>query len=302
MTRTALYTLIAIAVGCVSGAAPAQTQPIHPKMFDTPQAAAQALITAAGNDNTNELTEILGSSAKGILTSGNAAQDQVERREFSKLAMAKNQIEPSSMDNNMAVVVVGFENWPFPIPLVKTGQEWHFDPQKGAVEVRARRIGADELDAIEICTGYVAAQENYARQNPSKGGPAYAETIMSSPGTGNGLYRQGDAKELVPEGFAMADAGSPDHAKKPYHGYYFRVLKQQGPDAAGGAYKYTVGGAMIGGFALIAWPAEYGETGIHTFIVNQDGVVFEKDLGSRTAALAAATTTYEPDNSWTPVD
>jgi hypothetical protein len=193
------------------------------------------------------------------------------------------------MSSKTAVLLVGNEDWPFPIPLTRTGPQWRFDPEAGAMEMRARKVGADELDAIEICKGYVGAQEAYAAQQMAgKGMVAYAQKITSS--------------LKVPEGFANADAGSAGGNRKPYHGYYFRVLKEQGPHAPGGAHRYVAGGAMIGGFGLIAWPAEYGVSGIHAFIVNQDGVVYEKDLGARTGTLVGAIVSYDPDDSWTLVD
>jgi len=298
--RTPLTVIAAVLIAtCSSAVAQAQT----PKMFNSPDDAAKALIDAASNNDASDLTAILGSASRGVLTSGNAAQDQEERREFAKLAAAKHHVEHSSINNSTAVLLVGNEDWPFPVPLIRTGQQWHFDPQSGTVEIHARQIGENELDVIEICAGYVSAQENYAQQKPSgKGVPAYAQKIMSSPGNKDGLYQPGASPELVPEGFAIADAGSRDRDKKPYHGYYFRVLREQGPNAPGGAHKYVVGNNMIGGFALIAWPAEYGVTGIHAFIVSHDDQVFEKDLGSRTGSMAPTIVKYDPDSSWTLVD
>lgn len=276
---------------------------IHARAFDSPDEAVKALLAAASKNDTHELAAILGSAAQGVLTSGNAAQDQEERREFSRLATAKSHIEHSSMNSASVVLLFGDDDWPFPIPLVQTGQQWHFDPELGAVEMRARRIGANELDAIEICIAYVGAQETYAAQEVSgKGPPAYAQKIMSSPGNKDGLYQPGATQELVPEGFAVADASSQGQGRKPYHGYYFRVLKEQGPNAPGGTHKYVARGAMLGGFALIAWPAEYGATGIHTFIVSHDGQVFEKDFGPRTTALTLPIVRYDPDESWIVVD
>lgn len=277
---------------------------IQAKAFDSPDQAVAALIDAAARNDKNALTAILGSAAEDILSSGDATQDEEERREFSRLASAKNHIERSSMDNAAAVVLVGDQDWPFPIPLVRKGQQWHFDAELGAVELLARQIGANELDAIEICIGYVGAQQEYAAQQGSgKGVRAYAQKIMSSPGANDGLYQAGAVREqLVPEGFAKAATSSQDANRKPYHGYFFRVLKEQGENAPGGAHKYVAGGVMIGGFALVAWPAEYGVTGIHTFIVSHDAKVFEKDLGPRTANLVAPIVSYDPDKSWTPID
>jgi hypothetical protein len=299
--RTNLSSTFAVAFIAAFSCAAAVAQ--APKMFNSPEDACKALIDAATNNDASALAAILGTSAQGILTSGNPTQDQEERREFSRLASAKHRVERSSMSKAMAVLLIGNEDWPFPVPLVKTGQEWHFDPESGGMEVRARRIGGNELDAIEICAGYVSAQETYARQKLSgTGAPGYAQKIMSSPGSKDGLYQPGASPALVPEGFAMADAGSHPQDKKPYHGYYFRVLKEQGPDAPGGAHNYVTGKDMIGGFSLVAWPAEYGVTGIHTFIVNHDGQVFEKDLGARTAVQSSGMTKYDPDSSWTLVD
>ena len=286
----------------VIAACSAQAQ-IHPRMFDSPEAAVKALTDAVSNNDEQEMKAVLGSDAKGILTSGDAGQDREERQEFSTLASEKHRIAQSSMNSKTAVLLVGNEDWPFPVPLVLTGKQWHFDPGLGAIEGLARQIGTNELDAIEICSGYGGAQEEYAARNPAgKTARVYAQTIMSSPEGRNGLYQQGATQALVPEGFALADASTPHPGRKPYHGYFFRVLKAQGPDAPGGAHNYVAGGAMIGGFALIAWPAEYGVTGIHTFVISHDGEVFEKDFGPKTPALTQPIVSYDPDNSWTPVN
>ncbi len=201
------------------------------------------------------------------------------------------------------ILLVGDQNWPFPVPLVNTGQRWRFDPSLGSLEVRARRVGANELDAIEICSGYVEAQQAYAAQHRSGAATMeYAKAIVSSPGQKDGLYQPGASPELVPEGFADASVETPGRKAKPYHGYYFRVLREQGPNAPGGPHKYMAGKYMIGGFALVAWPAEYGVTGVHTFIVNEDSLVYEKDLGPQTSTLAPALMRYDPDSSWSRVD
>ena len=307
MTRITKNTLTIFVVALIatygSGAAFAQTPGIHPKAFDSPDAAVKALIDAASKNDKRELTAILGSVAQDVLTSGDAAQDQEEQREFSRLASAKNHIERSSMNSAAAVLLIGDEDWPFPIPLVRTGQQWHFDPELGAVELLARRIGADELDAIEISVGYVDAQEAYAaRRLSGRGSLEYAQNVMSSPGKNDGLYQPNAAPELVPEGFARATRATQDRGAKPYHGYFFRVLKEQGQNAPGGVHKYVVGSSMIGGFALVAWPAQYGVSGIHTFIVNHDGQVYEKDFGPPASNLNPPVTRYDPDNSWSAVN
>jgi hypothetical protein len=295
MKPLTIFTVTMLAA-CGSGAAVAQERTQH--TFDSPEAAVQALIAATSKNDSAELAAVLGSKGQGLLTSGDAGQDQAERREFAQLASARHKIEPSSMKAGTMILVVGDQEWPFPVPLIREDQRWRFDAGMGSLEVRARRVGANELDAIEICAGYVEAQQAYATEHRSGAATMeYARVIMSSPGQKNGLY-----PELVPEGFANAAMETPGHKAKPYHGYYFRVLKEQGPNAPGGPHKYVAGRYMIGGFALVAWPAEYGVTGVHTFIVNQDNTVFEKDLGAQTSTLAPALVRYDPDNSWAPVD
>ncbi len=284
---------------------PATVRPatVRPRTFDTPESAVKALLEAAAKNDTPELTAILGSAAKGILTSGDPGQDQAERQEFSQLAARKNRLERSTLNANVRILLVGDEDWPFPLPLVQTNGRWGFDGERGAIELRARRIGANELDAIEICSGYVAAQDAYAAGKLSgKGTREYARNIMSSPGRKDGLYWPGASTELVPEGFARAVPSVSNRGAKPYHGYFFRVLTEQGANAPGGAHNYLVGGAMLGGFGLVAWPAEYGVSGIQTFIVNHDGEVYEKDFGPPASSLNPPVTRYDPDRSWNAVD
>jgi len=295
---------VAVLAACGSGAAVAQERKTaSQKTFDSPEAAVQALIDATSKNDTAELVAVLGSNGQGILTSGDAGQDQAERREFAQLASTRHRLEPSTMRAGTMILLVGEEAWPFPVPLVSVDQRWHFDPALGALEVRARRVGANELDAIEICAGYVEAQQAYAAQHRSGAATMeYAKAIVSSPGQKNGLYQPGASPELVPQAFADAAMETPGRKAKPYHGYYFHVLTEQGPNAPGGPHKYVAGQFMIGGFALVAWPAQYGVTGVHTFIVNQDNTVYEKDLGPQTSTVAPALVRYDPDSSWTPVD
>jgi hypothetical protein len=270
--------------------------------FDSPDQAVSALIAAAAKNDQAQLTAILGSQGQYLLSSGDTSQDERERREFSALAAVKKRVEHSALDSS-AVLLVGEQDWPFPIPLVQKGPKWRFDPELGDVEMQARRIGADELDAIEICKGYVDAQERYAGMQSSGTGPAsYAQKIMGSADDKQGLYEPAGDRKLVPEGFAKAAWSSATADRAPYHGYFFRVLKAQGENAPGGAHQYVANGVMIGGFALIAWPAQYGVTGIHTLIVSHDGQVFEKDLGEDTASLALRIVSYDPDKSWTFVE
>jgi hypothetical protein len=255
---------------------------IAQKTFESPEAATDALIDAASKNDVATLKAVLGSTAKGILTSGDPKQDEAERQEFAKIAAEKHHLEKSSMNSHVMVLLIGDQEWPFPIPLFHDGDKWRFDPQRGAMEVRSRQVGANELDAIQACAAFVGVQEAYAAKKRSPAGTVeFAESVANSE---------------VPKEFA--EAAGP-HPTRPYHGYYFHVLKEQGPNAPGGQHPYMMGKTMMGGFALVAWPANYGVTGIHTFIVNQTGLVYEKDRGTRSSIPPPS---YDPDSTWTPVD
>jgi len=285
-----------------AGMAAAQTQQAAPaprqKTFDTPEQAAKALIEAAAANDTATLSAIFGPKGATILTSGNAAQDKSEREEFARIAQHKYQIEPDSMNRDRKILAIGDEDWPFPAPLVRVNGKWSFDSAMGGTMMRARRIGANELDAIEICAGYAEAEKQYAEQH---GGVQYAQRMLSAPGKDDGLYS--DAHPLVPRQFAEAVMDGVSNAKpKRYHGYYFKVLTAQGPDAPGGRHNYLVKDSLLGGFALVAWPAEYGVSGVHAFLVNQDGVVYQRDLGRPANALVAPVARFDPDPSWKPVN
>src|SRR5487761_2430540 len=249
--------------------------------FDSAEAAAQALIDAAEHHDAARLDAIFGPQAKGILTSGSATQDRNEQTEF-------------------AILAIGDEDWPFPVPIVRTKDKWSFDSSETPVEMKARRIGSNELDAIEICHGYVDAQLKYASEERNKDGMLeYAPRLMSTPGRQDGLYWEGASEPLVPKGLALAAwDGTRQGQAKPYHGYYFRVLEGQGPNAPSGAHNYFVKNKLIGGFGLVAWPSEYGVTGIHTFLVNQDGVVYEKDIEPVPGKPAPPITRFDPDRTW----
>lgn len=303
MTLRTSMTILTAAMLAVSGSGTALAQQRTQKTFDSPEAAVQALIDATSKNDSAELAAVLGSNGQGLLTSGDAGRDQAERREFAQLVNTRHRIERSAMRAGTMILLVGDQDWPFPVPLIQADQRWRFDAGLGALEVRARRVGSNELDAIEICAGYVEAQQAYAAER--RAGSAtmeYAKNIVSSPGQKDGLYQPGASPELVPQAFADAAVETPGRKAKPYHGYYFRVLTEQGSNAPGGPHKYVAGKYMIGGFGLIAWPAEYGVTGVHTFIVNQDNTVYEKDLGAQTSTQAAAIVRYDPDSSWTVVD
>lgn len=277
-----------------------------PKTFDSAEAAAQALIQAAEKDDVAGLSALFGPAGKDVLTSGDAEQDKKERAEFARLAHDKHQLQPDEMNAAVMILSIGSEDWPFPVPIIRSKDKWSFDGSQGAVEMRARRIGANELDVIEICAGYVEAQTEYAAQDRDNHKMlTYAQRIVSAEGLHDGLYWEGNSESLVPKGFAEAavETAHASSAKlKPYHGYYFRVLKAQGPNAEGGQHNYMVKDSMIGGFGLVGFPAHYGTSGVHTFIVNHDGVIYEKDLGNPATSTATTVTRYDPDKSWTRVE
>jgi Protein of unknown function (DUF2950) len=290
-----------VAALSLMNAAPPESQ----QTFASPQEAAQALVNAAEQNDTAALLKLLGPGGKDIVQSGDAADDKAARGEFAVRAHAKLQVQPDKDNPNRAIVVVGDQNWPLPVPLIRKNGRWYFDAAVGRVEILARRVGRNELAAIDVCRGYVEAQMEYAsRDRDANGVLEYAQHIISVPGKQDGLYYEGQSESLVPKSFADAAAVIlQGQGKKPvpYHGYFFHILKAQGPDAQGGAMDYVVKGVMIGGFAMVAWPAEYGVSGIQTLIVNHQGVVYEKDLGAQTATLARALTRFNPDKTWKPV-
>jgi hypothetical protein len=266
-----------------------------------PQEAVQATIDAADHNDTAALLQLFGPAGKDIVESGDPAQDKDLRAEFARSAHEKLQIDADPLTPDRVTFTVGTEEWPFPVPVIRKDGRWQLDPESGRLEILARRIGKNELNAMEVCRGYAEAQMEYAcgsarRRSCSE---ICAEDRQHTRASRMGCIRNGCSDGLVSQAFAMAEAAnSPGAGKKaePYHGYYFRVLKSQGPDAAGGAFDYVVNGKMIGGFALVAWPAEYGVSGIRTLIINHDGVVYEKDLGAGTALQARQMTGSIPTN------
>jgi hypothetical protein len=281
-------------------AAPAATV----KTFDTPQQAAAALIAAADQFDVPALERLFGPSTKTVLLSDEPAQDRQRAAEFVEKAREKEGISIDPKNRARAILLVGHDNWPFPIPLVKRGAKWSFDTAAGRQEILLRRIGADELDAIAISRGYVEAQHEYAlKKREGYDVNQYAQRIISTPGTQDGLaWKNPDGSWGGPIGEKVAHAIEQGYtAGEPYHGYYFKILKGQGPAAPLGQLDYVIKGAMIGGFALAAAPAKYGVTGVKTFIVSQDGVVYEKDLGPKTLEMFRAMERFNPDKTWTPV-
>lgn len=273
--------------------------------FATPREAAQALVDAASHNDTAALLKLFGPAGKDIVQSGDAAEDKAGRLHFAELAHQKMNVSVEPRNPKRADLVVGPQDWPFPVPLVSRNGRWYFDSATGRVEVLARRVGRNEMTAIDVCRGYVEAQTEYAAHDRAADGVLqYAQKIVSTPGKKDGLYWHGEAENLVPKGFADAAAALLAEGRKPlpYHGYYFHILKAQGPAAEGGALDYVVKGRMIGGFALVAFPAEYGVSGIKTVIVSHHGVVYEKDLGPATATLARQMTRFNPDKTWKRVE
>ncbi len=272
------------------------------KTFDTPDAAAQAVIAAAAQNDIATLNAIFGPNNKAILTSGDPKQDAEERAEFARVAHAKHQIEKDPMNLHRVFLDIGPQDWPFPVPIVEKDGKWSFEPAEGEIEVHARRIGANELDVIGMCAGFVQAEQQYAEADRDKDGILeYAEFLMSAPGQDDGLFSQSSAR--IPKALAEAEVRAGRAKPTPYHGYYFHVLTSEAGSDHGVAHNYIVKGKhMMGGFALVAWPAQYGVTGIHTFIVNQAGVVYEKDLGKPASNLTPPLRAFAIDKSWMRVD
>jgi Protein of unknown function (DUF2950) len=301
---------VCFAVSIVASAqqAATQTKPTPPagaEGFATPRDAADALIAAAEKFDDPSLTQIFGPEGKDIVSTGEQAQDREKATAFAARAREKEDIVVDPKNAHRAQLLVGNESWPFPAPLVKVGSKWYFDAKAGEKEMLYRRIGANELDAIAIARGYVEAQYEYAMQKrEGYDVNQFAQKIISTKGKQDGLaWQNADGSWGGPVGEKVADAIEKGYSKRtePYHGYLFKVLKGQGPAAPLGKMDYVVNGAMIGGFALMAAPAEYRVTGVKTFIVSNDGVVYQKDLGPKTLEEFQKTELFNPDRSWTPV-
>ena len=274
--------------------------------FDSAKEAAHALIQVAANSDVAAATEILGPDSQDLISSEDAVMDKSRAQAFAAKAKEKNSIEIDKKDPNRAILLVGNDDFPLPIPIVKEKGKWFFDTKVGREEILNRRVGENELNAIEICRGFVDAQHEYAmdKRDDSKVNQ-YAQRILSTPGKHDGLAWQNpdgtwggpvgeEVAKALQEGYSFQAGGNP----KPYHGYYFKVLTGQGPDAPMGEMNFVVGGAMIGGFALAAAPAEYRVTGVQTFMVGPDGVVYEKDLGPDTLKAFQSIDKYNPDKTW----
>lgn len=284
--------------------APAQDE----QTFASPEAAVNALTAAAANHDTNTLHAIFGPEGHQLV-SPDAVQATANYKMFVQRLTEKTRMITNS--DSMITLDLGSDDWPFPIPLEEQGGRWHFDTAAGRTEILNRRIGMDELGAIAVCRAYVDAQREYASQDRMGDGVlAYARLLHSTPGTHDGLFwpaKPGEA--LSPLGPLVAAARGEGYRRTarmlsqqqaPYHGYYFKILTRQGKHAAGGKYDYIINGRMIAGFGLVAWPAEWSNTGVMTFIVNQRGIVYQSNLGKKTAKIAADMTRFDPDSRWTP--
>ena len=314
MKRTPLMLGLVISVLALSSArawsqtdASAPAKPITQMTFSTPQAAVEILIKATGDYDAPTLMQIFGPSGEDFISSADPVGDKNASLAFADLARKKNSIQTDPAKKDRVILVVGDDDFPFPVPLVKKSGKWHFDTAAGRTEVLHRRIGANELDAIQVCRGYVEAQRQYASTiHDNSGINQYAQRLISTPGKQDGLYWQnadGTPGGSVSEPVAKALAeGYTLEKNTAYHGYYFKILKGQGPDAPLGRLDYVIQDAMIGGFALLAVPAEYRVTGVKTFMVGPNGVVYQKDLGPDSIKLAKEIELYNPDKTWQETD
>ena len=280
----------------------------RPATYGSPEDAVKALVAAAKAGDSKSMLAVLGSGAKSVIHSGDATADRRGREVFLKAYEQSNKLVKSG--DAKVLLSIGSDEWPFPIPIVREGAAWRFDVAQGKEELLNRRIGRNEVHAAQAALAFADAQREYYLRNPQKAKlHQYSQRFLSSPNKRDGLYwpvKAGEqASPLGPlfaaartEGYKKSESGKP----VPYHGYHYRILKAQGPNAPGGAYNYVVRGAMIGGFGLVAYPASYDSSGVMTFLVNHDGVLYEKDLGPETAAIAQRMTKFDPDSTWKRVD
>ncbi len=302
--RFAASVVLLMTFGVVEGTTAATVQQMT---FPSAEEAVKVAIAAVKSNDDNEMLAIFGADTRDLIFSGDPVADKNRRQRFVKVYEEKHQLV---REEDNIVLVVGKQDWPFPIPLVKKGNGWVFNTDQGKEEIINRRIGENELSAIQVMLAIVDAQREYVMQDRDANNLLeYAQKFRSDPGRKNGLYwetKVGEAQS--PLGPLVAQARSEGYKRQastdkpiPYHGYYYNILTSQGKNASGGAYDYVVKGKLIGGFALVAHPAEYGNSGVMTFVVNHDGNVFEKDLGNDTESIAAAMKGYNPDSTWTEV-
>jgi hypothetical protein len=301
-----LFCLLGLLLSCGGPQSKQEGAESAQKAFATPEEAVNALIQAAGTYDVPALLEILGPDARDLVLSGDAVGDKRRSVEFASLGKEKQSISLDPNNPDHATVSVGNDSWPFPIPLVKRNGKWYYDSKAGRQEILFRRIGENELDAIRVCRGFVEAQHEYAlEKHDGSELNQYAQRIISTPGKHDGLaWQNPDGSWGGPVGEAVAKALVEGYGPsgRPFHGYYFKVLKGQGPAAPMGQMDFVVEGVMIGGFALAAAPAQYRVTGVQTFIVSHDGIVYQKDLGPDTLKIFESMDRYNPDNTWQPTE
>lgn len=297
---TLVLSILAMAIAATPAGAAARQ-----RSFANPAAAIDALIAANRRGHLARLSVILGPDSGKLIHSGDAVADRRARARFVAAYDEAHKLDRDGADK--ATLIVGAHEWPFPIPLVRARGRWRFDTNAGVEEILNRRVGRNELEVIQICRAFVTAEREYAAKRLGPGGaPDYAQHFVSAAGQRDGLYwpvKPGEEESPLGPLIASARAagyrpGTPHIKPRPYYGYFFRILTAQGPDAPGGAKNYVVDNRMTGGFALIAYPATYGDSGIMTFIVNQNGIVYQRNLGPDTTRIAAAFTAYDPDAGW----
>jgi len=307
--RYALAAFITAIIMVTCFSCPAFAQDTKQKKFKSPEDAVKALVEAAKNNDTEELLAIFGPEGKDIISSGDAVADRRARERFVKTA--GDSVKFSKLDDKTVLLVIGKDECPYPIPIMKLGQEWAFSTEEGKQEIINRRIGRNELNTIQVSLGYVDAQHEYASKDRNGDGVLqYAQHFVSHEGKKDGLYWEaGPGEERSPLGPLIARATEEGYTVRkkgekhtPYYGYYFKILKSQGSNAPGGELDYVTNGKMISGFGLVAYPAQYGVSGIMTFIVNQQGILYEKNIGPKTEEIAKAMTKYDPDKTWKQVE
>jgi len=304
-TRTLLVFAIALFVIVMFQGTALAAQPKQ-KTFETPEAAVEALIKALRDHDEKALLAIFGPGSEPLISSGDKIDDRERRVEFVRLHGEVNRLEPAG--DNKRIVHIGKNDWPFPIPIVRVGEIWRFDTKQGREEILHRRIGENELDTIQTCLAIVDAQREYATVDRNGDGLLeYAQKFASTKGKTDGLYwNVTPGENPSPLGPLVAKARGEGYVKgekpAPYNGYFYRILTAQGKNARGGAYSYMVKGKMVGGFAVVAYPATYAVSGVKTFIVNHEGVVYEKDLGPKTTKMAKSMKVFDPDKTWEKVE
>jgi len=271
--------------------------------FNSPEEAVSALAAAVKSGTKQDMLKVLGPNGEDIIDSGDDVADKASREKFLAAFDAKHSVKTDG--KKAASLIIGADDFPFPVPLIRTKTGWEFDTDRGRQEILYRRIGQNELDTIQTSLAFVDAENEYADKDHGDGVGAYAQRIVSSPGKKDGLYWPSDNNDS-PLGELAAEASAEGYkagsGPQPYHGYYYRILTRQGDNAPGGALNYVVNGKMIGGFALVAWPADYANSGVVTFIVSHAGTVYEKDLGENTEAIVKTMTSFDPDKSWRKVE